>query len=232
MKIYESDLYDFLNQIRNQSRFIIKNMTILYLSILTIYCISITYCCISYYAQLRDKKKEILKHEVSHQKFKTNSQSEIECLKNELTKLKDKNSSQKHLINLITKKQGSQINQMHQQEELENTLFNSEIYKKICYIANIETEKKFTKEDWEELINEFEKTYNNLLFRIKHIGKNISEDDIRLCCLCKFHFKNKEISKLLNKTKTAISSEKSRMYLKITNHKGLASDFQKLIDAQ
>lgn len=237
MRIFKKDLLDLSTKTR---------MTYLYLKLITGCYIIITFFFIFFNTRLKHEKEEAIRLEVHEKELYISSQHEIEHLKYELTKLQKQNLSQENLIKLIAKDQRTK-NLNHQERletnllktkqnwtvryELEDALFKSDIYQKVWKIANAQTEKKFTQENWKELLDQFDQTYDNLLLHIKQIGKNISEDDVRLCCLSKLHFKNKGISELLNKTETAISSEKSRMYKKITNNKGVAADFQKLIDS-
>ena len=114
--------------------------------------------------------------------------------------------------------------------ELEKQLKQWDIYQKIMSIVNGDILDKMTVSDWNKLENLFEQTYDNLLFTLKQVGRNLNDNEIKVCCLVKLGIPNKGISTLINKAPTTVSTMKKRIYKKITDKEGVASDLQDFMD--
>ncbi len=97
-------------------------------------------------------------------------------------------------------------------------------------IVNGDILDKMTVSDWNKLENLFEQTYDNLLFTLKQVGRNLNDNEIKVCCLVKLGIPNKGISTLINKAPTTVSTMKKRIYKKITDKEGVASDLQDFMD--
>lgn len=86
--------------------------------------------------------------------------------------------------------------------------------------------------DWEELLKLTEKElpkFSRELFRLTK-EFNLSQQELRICCLLKLGFINKDISNILRVTKSAISRSQSRMYGKLTGEKENASKMRLFIE--
>ena len=84
--------------------------------------------------------------------------------------------------------------------------------------------------EWLEIIDLVNKSYPNFIERLNEFGK-ISETELHVCILIKISFSPSEIAFLLNKSKTGISSIRSRLYKKIFHKAGTSKDFDDFIFA-
>lgn len=112
--------------------------------------------------------------------------------------------------------------------ELEKELRKMDVFIKMINIANGGVLEKLSEDEWHQLERGFEQTYDNLLFTLREVGR-INKSEERLCCLVKLDIHNKGISVLLDKAPTTVSTMKQRVYKKITDKNGTASDFYEFI---
>ena len=80
---------------------------------------------------------------------------------------------------------------------------------------------------WDGLKKEIDQIHNHFTIRLKTRFPNLSEDEIRLCCLIRIGIDVHGITRHLNISKEYLRTKKSRLAktLKIRNHKGRLEQF-------
>ena len=109
---------------------------------------------------------------------------------------------------------------------LELNLRKSEVYQ---YFHAEEHWDHIAPEKWGELQQAVETTYPRLIGRLRFLYPQISTQEIRLCYLTKISIPVKGIAAILCKSMSAISNMRARLYKKLLNEEGKASDFDRFI---
>ena len=109
----------------------------------------------------------------------------------------------------------------------ENEIKYSNIYKELLHKLSLEY-AVISEIEWLEIIDLVNKYYPNFFERLNEFGK-ISDIELHVCILIKISFSPTEIAFLLNKSKTGISSIRSRLYKKIFHKIGTSKEFDNFI---
>ena len=131
--------------------------------------------------------------------------------------------SERNLLEISNRK--IQIN-IEEKNLLELNLRKSEVYQ---YFHAEEHWDHIAPEKWGELQQAVETTYPQLIGRLRFLYPQISTQEIRLCYLTKISIPVKGIAAILCKSMPAISNMRARLYKKLLNEEGKASDFDKFI---
>ena len=107
----------------------------------------------------------------------------------------------------------------NEQELLEMTFKQSPIYLLFHKIGNDET-IKITEKEWLTLQIEIDKTYHNFTDRLYALYPQLSLLELRICYLIKISMQVRDIALLLNRSKSAISIGRTRLYKKIHGTEG------------
>jgi hypothetical protein len=111
-----------------------------------------------------------------------------------------------------------------QQELLIKKLENTEIYQSF-HSFNFNPDAQ----DFVELKNMVNETYDRFTFRIKEVCPPINTKELQICCMIKIGMRTKEIKNIYNSTSESISMCKLRLYRKIFNKNGTTEDFDDFI---
>ncbi|WP_455668401.1 tetratricopeptide repeat protein [Phocaeicola sp.] len=107
----------------------------------------------------------------------------------------------------------------NEQDLLEKTFKQSPIYLLFHKIGNDET-IKITEKEWATLQQEIDKTYQNFTDRLYALYPQLSLLELRICYLIKISMPVRDIAQLLNRSKSAISIGRTRLYKKIHGTEG------------
>lgn len=118
---------------------------------------------------------------------------------------------------------------IQQKQAQENKIKTTNIYKKLQHKLSLEY-AVISEMEWLEIIDLVNKSYPNFIERLFEFGK-LSNLEFHVCLLIKISFSPTEIAFLLNKSKTGISSIRSRLYKKIFNKNGTSKEFDEFIFA-
>lgn len=161
-----------------------------------------------------------------------NNKRKIKELELQLYKAEENDILNKQIIQ-SQKEQLEHINQhviamRDEQKLLESSFKQSAIYL-LFHKAGNDDNLKITDSDWQTLQIELDKTYHNFTDYIYTLYPQISLLELRICYLIKITMQVKDIAKLLNRSKPAISVARTRLYKKIHGTDGSAEMFDQFI---
>lgn len=110
---------------------------------------------------------------------------------------------------------------------LEIDLRYSDIYKK--FHAAVDSNLRILDADWLSLQEALDLTYDNFTERLRYLYSNLSSIELRICCLIKISIRVTDMAILLNRSKSSISSARSRLYFKLTGEDGTPNDLDQFI---
>lgn len=116
----------------------------------------------------------------------------------------------------------------NEQELLQSSLYESDIYLKFCKAGN-DKSIKITDTDWQELQLFIDTAYPNFTNRLYSLHSPLSLVELRVCCLIKIAMPVKCIAALMNLSASAVSLNRSRLYEKIHGVKGAPKMFDEFI---
>ncbi|MDR1624780.1 MAG: hypothetical protein LBS04_07395, partial [Tannerellaceae bacterium] len=102
---------------------------------------------------------------------------------------------------------------------LETVLKESDIYQ-LFHQAPYRQDISVTAENWAKLQEIIDKTYNGFTGRLYALCPKISGHELYICYLIKIQIQVKDIAKLLNRSASAISNSRVRLYKKIYREEG------------
>ena len=103
----------------------------------------------------------------------------------------------------------------------------SDLYMRIRMYAGKE-DFRLNDDEWDELTSHINKVYNGFVRRLLELV-DLSETELRVCCLVKIGIQPAAIATMLFKTKAAISLIRCRMYQKLTGEKGTPKQFDEFL---
>lgn len=110
--------------------------------------------------------------------------------------------------------------------ELEQQFFQSDYYQELH--KRILTGRNLPPSVWEEMETRFKSVYPGFTNRLRSLHK-LSETEYRVCLLIKLRISPNEMALLLNRSQSAISTIRSRLYQKVFGQKGGAKDWDAFI---
>lgn len=110
---------------------------------------------------------------------------------------------------------------------LESDLRRSDIYMK--FHSTDDADQKIGEEDWNTLRKELDKTYNNFTNRLYQLYSGMSLIELRICYLIKISVKVTDMAKILGRSKSSVSSSRTRLYKKIKGEDGTPNELDELI---
>lgn len=177
--------------------------------------------------RLRQQKEEQERDSLSQIE---QNRERIQALEAQLAEAEQLNAKQEQLLlserNLLEiSNRKIQIN-LEEKNLLELNLCKSEVYQYFHiegYWGHVDPAK------WGELQQEIETAYPRFITRLRFLYPQISEQELRLCHLTKIAIPVKGIAVILCKSMSAITNMRTRLYKKLLNEAGKASDFDRFI---
>lgn len=114
------------------------------------------------------------------------------------------------------------------QKQLEETLSETEIYKRMRFLIS-HPQVKATNEEWEELRQMVARQLPQFHAVVNAPQNNLRLEEYDICILVRLFFTPSEIGILTNQSIQYVSMKRSRMLQKIFHQKGKSVDFDKLI---
>lgn len=202
------------------------------LSLVLIVALSVVFWYVCY---LKRKKKVFIEQEKKLYQLKEkqyiDSLAYVEVNKQKMNELEEqllqaeaqKNTLQKELIQL--QKELLEISNrkilvsLNEKELLALAFKKSDIYLRFHKAGNTD-KRTITEEDWDELQAGLDVTYNNFTTQLYALCPQITELELRICCLIKISVQVKNIANLIARTPSAISTCRTRLYKKIHGKEG------------
>lgn len=171
--------------------------------------------------KLRLLKEKQYKHSLEYIEDNKQKQHLLEMQLCEIVEEKDTLNkqlikTQKELLELSNQQV---ITARNEKNLLEYSFKQSAIYLLFHKINNDET-IKITEDNWNELRVTIDKTYQNFTDKLYTLYPQISLLELRICYLIKISMQVKDIAQLLNRSKSAISISRTRLYKKIHGKEG------------
>lgn len=192
---------------------------------------------------IRKKKRTVIEKERKLRKIKElqyaqslehieDNIKKINNLKLQLNKAKENDIINRQIIQ-SQKEQLEYINSQvlairSEQNLLDSTFKQSSIYILFHKVSN-DDNIKITDNEWLSLQREIDKAYHNFTDRLYVLYPQISLLELRICYLIKISMQVKDIAKLLNRSKSAISIARVRLYKKIHGKEGTVEMLDKFI---
>lgn len=118
--------------------------------------------------------------------------------------------------------------QRKSRECLVKELIHSEIYLKFHKACGDEM-VRIEEEDWRLLQQAVDQTYENFTSRLYGLYPKLSLIELRICCLVKISVSITHVADLLNRSKSAISTARTRLYKKLFGKPGAPEDLDAFI---
>ena len=183
----------------------------------------------------REKQLLLLKEELYIRSTEAleNNQRKIHSLEEELCQLK---SDKKQLIKELTQQKelleisSQKIMTVQAERELkENILKGSEIYQLFHKACHVQPNIKITEKEWQELQIAIDDTYPNFSKTLYSLCPQLSLMDLRICYAIKISLSVTDIANLVNRSKSAITASRIRLYKKLHGVEGSAEMFDRFI---
>ena len=183
----------------------------------------------------REKQLLLLKEElyIRSSEALENNQRKIHSLEEELCQLK---SDKKQLIKELTQQKelleisSQKIMTVKAERELkENILKGSEIYQLFHKAYHVQPNIKITEKEWQELQTAIDDTDPNFSKTLYSLCPQLSLMDLRICYAIKISLSVTDIAILVNRSKSAITASRIRLYKKLHGEEGSAEMFDKFI---
>lgn len=207
LKKKEKELTDFVNQLNENKKIITQNI-------------------------IRIEELEG-KEEISAEQQKENKESIIEMQKQNETLLnKNKNLQQKINEYIVTMAEKSkEIEGLRTLSEKNLYLHKRELFlcnellKKEEFVNKIKKNPKpLDVIQWRDIMSKTDAIYDNYTIRLRTRIPQLTENDIRICCLIKLSFSNGDVAKILSISPTSVSRQKLRLKERIIQQVGSLGD--------
>lgn len=109
-------------------------------------------------------------------------------------------------------------------ELLEATFHQSDVY-----IRFHKPDVKISDEDWKELQEAIDATYPFFTIKLYNLYPRLSQQELRICYLIRISLPNKDIATLLNRTPSAITKARVRLYAKIYGKDAKEGDISQIV---
>lgn len=163
-------------------------------------------------------------------------QHEVETLREQLEQSTTKESS--FQVELATlRKQLAEVAIDYKTVQLashkleEQSFRQSAIFMRLLSIINQEAYADFSSDDWADLQETCERSFRGFFDTLREFSLELNDNEIKVCYLTKINVSSKDISRLLFKAPSTISTNKARIYAKLMKKKGKAADFDELINS-
>lgn len=183
----------------------------------------------------REKQLLLLKEELYMRSTEAleNNQRKIHSLEEELCQLK---SDKKQLIIELTQQKelleisSQKIMTVQTERGLKENIFKeSEIYQLFHKACHVQPNIKITEKEWQELQTTIDDTYPNFSKTLYSLCPQLSLMDLRICYAIKISLSVTDIANLVNRSKSAITASRIRLYKKLHGEEGTTEMFDKFI---
>ena len=183
----------------------------------------------------REKQLLLLKEELYMRSTEAleNNQRKIHSLEEELCQLK---SDKKQLIIELTQQKelleisSQKIMTVQTERGLKENIFKeSEIYQLFHKACHVQPNIKITEKEWQELQKAIDDTYPNFSKTLYSLCPQLSLMDLRICYAIKISLSVTETANLVNRSKSAITASRIRLYKKLHGEEGSAEMFDRFI---
>lgn len=183
----------------------------------------------------REKQLLLLKEELYMRSTEAleNNQRKIHSLEEELCQLK---SDKKQLIIELTQQKelleisSQKIMTVQTERGLKENIFKeSEIYQLFHKACHVQPNIKITEKEWQELQTTIDDTYPNFSKTLYSLCPQLSLMDLRICYAIKISLSVTDIANLVNRSKSAITASRIRLYKKLHGEEGSAEMFDRFI---
>ncbi len=180
--------------------------------------------------QRLEQEKEVLE-EQGRERQRENSER-LAALEQQLEQARQQHDSQasERLADeaRLLKARNESIEAFQQRKESLLRELYSQAYCRRLKADETSVEKKLTEEEWDDLAQRLDDIYLGLTERLRRLG-DLSKTELRICYLLKLGVKPIDIAAILDKTRSAITQARKRMYRKLTGTSGTAEDFDALL---
>lgn len=184
-----------------------------------------------------EKQQRLLQAELDHQHRLSIQQQEenryrIEQLSVQLQEsVRQNNYQQSELISMekaLLELENKHIEGLRQKRDTQTKTFvESHLWHRLL-TSGKEGNKRLTNEEWRQIANFMDETYDNITYRLHSLAR-LTEADMQMCYLVKLGVSPKDISNILSITKGAVTLARQRLYKKLTSQTGRAEDFDRFI---
>lgn len=183
----------------------------------------------------REKQLLLLKEELYMRSTEAleNNQRKIHSLEEELCQLK---SDKKQLIIELTQQKelleisNQKIMTVQTERGLKENIFKeSEIYQLFHKACHVQPNIKITEKEWQELQTTIDDTYPNFSKTLYSLCPQLSLMDLHICYAIKISLSVTDIANLVNRSKSAITASRIRLYKKLHGEEGSAEMFDRFI---
>lgn len=236
-------LYNYRHtELENQQLLLRNKQTQIYIYLLIIALLIIAGIA-AIYINYTKKQKRIAQEQINRlsqqkeEQFK-NSQDSLQKNKKEIIEIKqrlqqanEKNEKEKlEAQQKILELKNELIEAKKYDALIKEAIFrDSHIYKQFHNAASEESLIKIKEENWSELEQEIDKTYNGFTNWLKELYPQITQNELCICYLIKTQISPKGMAKILCLSTSAISNKRSRLYQKIYKTEGNGELLDKLI---
>ena len=140
--------------------------------------------------------------------------------------IKDKRDLEQKLSDIAEERVSRPTLLQNALRELEQQFFQSDYYQELH--KRILTGRNLPPNVWEDVETRFKSVYPGFTNRLRSLHK-LSETEYRVCLLIKLRISPNEMAVLLNRSQSAISTIRSRLYQKVFGQKGGAKDWDTFI---
>lgn len=183
----------------------------------------------------REKQLLLLKEELYMRSTEAleNNQRKIQSLEETLSQLKSEKENlatellqQKNLLEISSQK----IMTVQTERGLKENIFKeSEIYQLFHKACHVQPNIKITEKEWQELQTTIDDTYPNFSKTLYSLCPQLSLMDLRICYAIKISLSVTDIANLVNRSKSAITASRIRLYKKLHGEEGSAEMFDRFI---
>ena len=114
-------------------------------------------------------------------------------------------------------------------KQKQDTLMELEFQKSDIYLHFHDINYKPLHRDFIQLEESLNKTYNGFTVRLRNLYPSINIEELQICCMVKIRLTPKEMCSILGWNANTLGMKRKRLYKKITNKDGGASDLDNLI---
>lgn len=125
---------------------------------------------------------------------------------------------------VLAKQKEQLISEQGNIESLVTDLEHSVIYQQFHKLGFVPSN-----EDFKKLEDALNVPYDNFTIRLRKLYPMIQTDELQICCLVKIGLRSKEICNIMHFQANALSMKRLRLYKKIFNKKGSATEFDAFI---
>lgn len=216
----------------------IRSLTIGIISLIAI--LILTTISLIYYSQLKERRKRIQEQRdklVAFKKKQIEDRNRIEENEKNIAELEQRlqessvasDEKEKELMSLRKLRLEIETKNLKSAESGSQMLIEKFRESDIYYRFHLREEWKPKDEDWDQLFESLDETYNNFTHRLVGLAINMTTTELRVSCLIKANVPPATIAMLLVTTPTSVSMIRKRLYDKLFTDKGTSEKYDRFI---